>query len=239
VELVVILRSLSRRLPLVAIGAVVAIAVGIVAAASGETKTSGKASGRVMLDTAKSQLTHEAPSGADTLTWRSVLLAYFAGRRSLTDRMAKEVGIRRKELLVFYPGLAVPATPAALPNRGTEMTAVTSEKYVLIVNFDGVLPIISFEALAPNRGAAVSLVEAARDVLKDTGTPARVTPEVQGLVVENMGPVRSKAIIDQPRPLLRGVAFTIVLFGVWFACVALIPPLRTTLRDASRRPRTV
>jgi hypothetical protein len=236
VELVGILRLLSRRPIVVAIGAVAAIAVGIWAAGSGEVESRGNASTRLMLDTAKSQLTHQNPSGADTLTWRSILLAYFAGSRRLTDHIAKEAGVRRNELVVSYPGLEVPAVPAALPSRAAEVAAVTPEKYVLIVDFDGLLPIIRLETLAPNRGAAVRLVEAARDTLKDAGTPARITPEVQGLIVESMGPVRSKAIIDEPRPLLR-IAIAIVLFGVWCAVVASISVLLSAWRNAGRRPQ--
>ena len=113
-ELVAILRLLSRRPILVAVGAVMAIAVGVLAA-GGPTKKSGAASARVVVDTAKSQLIYQAPTGADTLPWRSVLLADLAGSRPLTDRIANEVGIRRKELVVVHPELAAPVTPPRFP----------------------------------------------------------------------------------------------------------------------------
>lgn len=238
-ELVGILRLLSRRPMLVAIGAVVAIAVGVLAA-GGETKKSGTASARLVLDTARSQLTHQNPSGADTLTWRTVLLADLAGSRSLTDRIANQVGIRRNELVVVHPELEAPVLAATLPTRASEVAGVTSEKYILTVGFDEFLPIIALQAEAPDRRAAVRLVEAAEGALEDTATtPASTTTSrIQGLVVESVGPVRSKAIIDEPQPLL-GVAIAIVLFGVWSTGVALIPRLLSVWQDIARRPRPV
>ena len=91
------------------------------------------------------------------------------------------------------------------------------------------LPIISLKGEAPDRAAAVRLVEATVDTLKDAGTPASVEPGIQGLAVESLGPVRSKAIVDKPKPLL-GVAVAIVLFGLWTAGVAFIPLLLSAWR---------
>jgi hypothetical protein len=233
-ELVGILRLLSRRPILLAIGAVAAIAIGILAAGRGETKTTGSASARLIVDTAKSQLTYQAPGAVDTLPWRTSLLAYLAGSRSLTDRIATEVGIRRSELAVLYPDLEVPEKPDSLPSRASEVAAVISEKYVLTVDYDELLPVISLGAEAPDRGAASRLVEAAIGALKDAGTPASVTPQIQGLAVDSIGPVRSKAVVHKLPPLL-GVGIAIVLFGIWSAAVAFIPLLLSAWRDAGRR----
>lgn len=234
-ELVPILRLLSRRPILVAIGAVLAIAVGVLAA-GGQTKRTGTASARLVLDTARSQLIHQAPRGAETLTWRAVLLADLAGSRPLMDRIANEAGIRRNELVVVHPDLADPFLPATLPTRAAEVARVTSEKYILAVRFDEMLPIISLEAEAPDRAAAVRLVAAATDALKDTGTSAQATTsQIQGLVVETAGPVRSKTIIDKPQPLL-GVVMAILLFGLWSAGVAVMPRLLSLWRRVGGRP---
>ena len=234
-ELVGILRLLSRRPILVAIGAVVAIAVGVLAA-GGQTQTSGTASARLVLDTAKSQLINQAPIGGDTLTWRTVLLTDLAASMPLTDRIADEVGIRRSELVVVQPELSAPAMPTALPTRAARVAGLISEKYLLTVSFDELLPIISLNAEAPARGAAVRLVEAATGALKDTGESARTTRQIQGLTVDSVGPVRSKAIIDKPQPLL-GVALAMALFGLWSAGVALIPRLLSAWRHTGRRPQ--
>jgi hypothetical protein len=231
-ELVALLRLLSRRPVLVAIGALLAIGAGVWAA-GGETKKTGTASTRLVLDTAKSQLIHQAPPGADTLTWRTVLLADLAGSRPLTDRIAHEVGIKRRELVVVHPELSAPVMPATLATRAAEVAAVIREKYILTVSFDELLPIISLKAEAPDRSAAVRLVDAAAGALEDTGTPARITPKIQGLVVESTGPPRSKTIIDKPQPLL-GIAVAVALFGLWCAGVALIPRLLSAWRDAGR-----
>jgi hypothetical protein len=237
VELLGILRPLSRHPILVVIGAALALVVGVLAA-GGETKTTGTASARIMLDTARSQLTHHAPVGADTLTWRSTLLAYQAGTRPLTERITADVDIRRKELVVVYPDLAAPYTPAALPARAAEMAGQISEKYVLTVDIDEIVPIISLEAEAPNRGAAERLVAAALRAIEEAGTPARLMPGIQGLAVEPMGPVRSKAVVDKPDSLL-GVGIAIALFAVWSAGVALTQRPSSGWRNAGRWPQPV
>ena len=234
-ELVGILRLLSRRRLLVAIGLVLAIAAGVYVTTAA-TKTTGTASARVMVDTARSQLIHGAPRGDDTLTWRSVLLAYLGGTRPLTDRITDEVGIRRKELLVAYPTLEDPWRPAALPSKAAEAALVVWEKYILTVSFEELLPIISLKGEAPDREASVRLVEAAVSALIDAGTPARVEPGIQGLSVESLGPVRSKSVVEKPKPLL-GAAVAIVLFGLWCAAVVFIPLLLGAWRNAGRRPQ--
>jgi hypothetical protein len=220
---------------LVAIGMLAAIAVGVLAS-RGEAKQTGTASARVVLDTAKSQLIYRDPSGGDTLGWRGVLLAELAGSRPVADRIAKEVGIRRKQLVVVYPDLAEPVMPATLPSRAAQAARVTSQKYVLTVRFDDVLPIISLDAQAPDRAAAARLAEAATSALKAVGTSEPVTAQIQGLVVERVGPVHSKAVIDRPQPLL-GVALAVSLFGLWCAGVALVPRLVSAWRSAGRRPQ--
>ncbi len=234
-ELGAILRSLSRRPILVAIGAVVAIAVGVLAA-GGPTQKSGTASARLVLDTAKSQLINQAPIGGETLTWRTVLLADLAGSIPLTDRIAGEVGIRSSELVVVQSELSAPAMPAALPTRAATVAGVTSEKYVLTVGLDPLLPIISLKAEAPDRGAAVRLVEAAMGALKDAGRSTRTTAQLQGLTVDSVGPVRSKEIVDKPQPLL-GVALALALFGLWSAGLAFFPRLLSAWRRIGRRPQ--
>jgi hypothetical protein len=235
VELVPILRLLSRRPILVAIGAVVAIAIGVLAA-GGQTKKSGTASARLVLDTGRSQLIHQAPRGADTLPWRAVLLADLAGSRPLMDRIASQADIRRSELVVVHPDLAEPVLPATLPTRAAEVARVISEKYVLTVRFDEMLPIVSLGAEAPDRRAAVRLVAAAVDTLEDAGTPTEAAPQIQSLVVESAGPVRSRAIIDRPQPLL-GVVLAIVLFGMWCAALAVIPRVLSAWRRFGPRPQ--
>lgn len=230
-ELVPILRLLSRRPVLLGIGALVAIAIGVLVA-GGPTKKSGTASARLVLDTAKSQLIHQNPSGGDTLTWRTVLLADLAASKPVVDRIASEVGIARSELVVVQPELTVPVLPTTLPTRAAKAAAVTSEKYIVTVSFDELLPIVSLEAEAPTRETAVRLVQATAGALRDTVTSAGTTPGAESLVVENVGPVRSKAIVDKPQPLL-GVGIALVLFGLWAAGIALIPRLLSAWRYVS------
>ena len=106
---------------------------------------------------------------------------------------------------------------------------MTSEKYILTVRFDEMLPMISLEAEAPDRGTAIRLITAAKGAIDDAGTSTQVGPQIQSLVVESAGPVRSKTIVNKPQPLL-GVVLAILLFGIWSAGVAVIPRLVSAWR---------
>jgi hypothetical protein len=236
VEFVPILRTLWRRRILVVVGALVSIALGVLAA-GGETSRSGVASARVVMDTERSQLIYRAPSGHDTLPWRAQLLADLTASRPLRERIAKEVGIKEKELAVVLPQLNAPVIPSTLPSRASRVANATFEEYVLTVRFDELSPIITIDATAPSRGAAARLAGAASTALQDTGTPALVAPGIQGLAVESVGPVQSKEIVKKPK-LVLGVALVVCLFGFWCGAVALGPRLLELWRSVAGRPQT-
>lgn len=217
------------------VGAVASIALGVISS-GGEASRSGVASGRVVLDTPKSQLIHRAPRGHDTLPWRAELLADYLAVRPLRERIAKEVGIRTSELVVVHPPLTVPEVPTTLPARAARVANATFEDYILTVRFNELAPIISIEAAAPSREAAARLAGAASAAVQDTGTPSRVSPMIQGLVIESIGPVQSKELVDKPK-LVLGVALGLGLFFIWCAAVALGSRSVEVLRALAGRPQ--
>lgn len=234
-EFVPILRTLWRRRILVLIGAVASIALGLVAA-GGETSRSGFASARVVLDTERSQLIYRAPSGHGTLPWRAQLLADLTATRPVRERITTEVGIKDRELLVVLPQLDVPVIPSTLPSRASRAANATFEEYILTVRFDELAPLISIDATAPSREAASRLAGAASSALQDTGTPALVTPGIQGLAVESVGPVLSKEIVKKPK-LVLGLALVLCVFGFWCGALALGPRLLDFWRAVAGRPQ--
>jgi capsular polysaccharide biosynthesis protein len=235
VEFVPILRTLWRRRILVLLGALAAVALGVMAA-GGETTRSGTASTRVVVDTEKSELIYQNPSGHDTLRWRADLLADLLASGPLREQVATQAGIRAKELAVVLPPLAVPVVPSTLPSRASKVANSVLDKYILTVHVDDVAPIISIEAAAPSRRAAARLAGAASATLQKTGTPAQVTRGIQGLAIESAGPVQSKEIVKKPK-LVLGFALVVCLFCAWCGAIALGPRLLEAWRGVAERPQ--
>jgi hypothetical protein len=232
-ELVAILRALGRRLTLVGLGALMSIALGIVLA-GGQASSRGMASTRVVLDTPKSQLLYAAPNGADTLWWRARVLADLMASQSLRKRIARDLGVQQRQLVVVDPQLTTPTIPASLPRHAAEAAMTIRQPYVLVVRFDQELPIISIEASAPDRRRATRLVEAATRAL-GAATSAHETRRLQGIVVDRVAPVRAEEVVRGPgRKLLFGVP--VILFGFWCGCVAIVPAAVRSRRARRRRP---
>ena len=84
--------------------------------------------------------------------------------------------------------------------------------------------------------SGTSPADPATGAINDAGTSTQVGPQIQSLVVESAGPVRSKTIVDKPQPLL-GVVLAILLFGIWSAGVAVIPRLVSAWRRYGGRPQ--
>ena len=86
------------------------------------------------------------------------------------------------------------------------------------------------QAPAPQEVGDVSNAEAESDA-------AQVVPAgVQGFVVDEMAPIRAKAV-DHGPGLIKAVGVSILAFGVWCACVALVPSLFARTRRHAQPAR--
>lgn len=222
-ELVAILRVLWRRRTLVALGAVAAAALGV-AAAIGEPSRVGVASVRVALDTPRSQLIDRMPVGAESLGWRAALLADLMVSEPVKRDIAREARVAPDSLAVVEPLLAAPMVSAPLPKSAAVAAAVTPELYLLAVSVHDELPIVSLDARAPSRRAAVRLAEAAARTLRAAASSSAAGPEMQGLVAESVGPVQTTRIVDGPRRA-ASLGIFIFVFVLWCGAVALFPRL--------------
>ena len=222
-ELVALLRILWRRRVYVALGLVLALAVGF-AASRGETRQLGIASTRVVIDTVDSQLVDAEPVGADTLAWRAALLGDLMGSDAGRPRIAYSMGIPEKDLAVVAPHLNEPPknTPAA--RRAAEAGAITTQPYVVAIQADGPLPIIDIDATAPTPGDAARLATAATDAIRAVASAHEDTAETLAFVVDDAGAMKTKAITNGPR---RGLAaaLAIVFFAMWCAGVIVVSHL--------------
>jgi hypothetical protein len=244
-----VIRRLRRRPLIVAIGGAVALALGLVAATASPS-SSVVASTRVALDTPSSQVIEASPFGADSLPWRASLLAHLTAREASVKRIAREAGIEPARLAVSDPALGVPKAPASLPNAAAEAAIAAGQAPYLVTVYlaDPLLPIISIDAQAPDHEQARRLAAAMAGELKAQAPSPDEVPDVppsvaasqaaatvpkslQGFVVEAIEPIRAKEL-EAGRGPVKALALSVVVFGLWCACVALGP---TIIRSARAR----
>jgi hypothetical protein len=217
-EIVALLRVLWRLRIAVAVGMVVAIGAALVTWRGGVT-TLGVATTRVVLDTPESQLVDPKPVGADTLAWRSALLAELMESDAGRPRIAAAMGQPADRIAIVAPYLSIPAKPSPLAESALAAAAATPEPYVVAVQAPGPLPIISIDATAPSGAEAKRLATAASDALKAAADVYHGNPEeLQEFVVDSVGPVRAEEVHDGPRRVAT-VAVAFVVFALWCAGV--------------------
>lgn len=215
-ELVIFIRLLWRHRRQLAVGVVVALGFAVVLGGS-PVPPSGLASTRVMVDTPRSELLANAPSGMDTLSWRTTLLAMLLGTARPRDQLARAMHVPVSQIAVIDGELTSPVKPATLPVAAIQAASSTTEHYVLTVGTDDTLPIIGVQASAPNRAGAARLAQAAVQVLQ-AGVSPQTTARVQGLSVRQVDPILAEekpGSAGRTTMALSGV----VVFVLW--CIGL------------------
>lgn len=212
-----------RRLP-VAVGALVAILAAVTIGKS-HTPPTGLARTQVLVNTRQSELAAAAPVGADSLWWRASLLGMLLGTQQERNQIARTIGVPADEIGASNAQLANPMVPAALPVAASEAAAV-SLPYVLTVYTDNVLPIVSIAASAPDRAQAVRLAQAAVQQL-EAGAPTHDTPELQGLSVTEVDPIKGSDVVVSSGGHTKMVTVAVVVFGLWWAGILAIRRFKT------------
>jgi hypothetical protein len=237
-ELLAIWRLLWARRIVVAIGAVVAIALGVLVGKAQEPSRSSLATTRVVLDTHKSQLVDVAPDGADSLQWRTGLLADVMMSRSMARVIAREAGIEVDQLKVIEPLMAVAELDTPLAQNAIA-AAGAPEPYVVTYEADPDLPFLKIMAAAPDRGSAFRLAEAATRAAESADV-AHSSKTLQGFVIEPAAGITLEETVTGGKRIV-GVAAFLFVFGAWCAAVALLPGvvagarrLATTARPAEQ-----
>ncbi len=226
-------RALWRRRIIVSLGAVLAIAAAPkFAAGSGDGRAQAEV--RVLLDTPQSQLINADPARVESLPWRANLLSQLLGTEPARRQIAGEAGIPAQQLAVVSSDLATPILPVPLSLATTGAAANPGDVYLLSVHSNALIPLISLEAQAPDRGAAARLAGAAAHALKISAAPAEM-PKAQSFIAEPVGPITTQSLpADHRTVLMLGVA--IVLFGLWCAGVVLISAIARSLRLPETKP---
>jgi hypothetical protein len=240
-ELVALLRVLWRHKLVVAAGGLLAIGLAVMLANKPTTRF-GAASSKVLIDTPTSQLVDADPVGAPTLAWRAALLAELMGTDAIRVRIAREMGVAPQSLVITAPSQAVAPIPLPLPVKALDAAAASAARKPLQLSIDELrqLPIVRIDARAPSRRTAARLVTVASTVLADAvrapAASATVHPvDLQDLVAHELGPVRSRAIVNGPRRVMAA-GMAIAVFVLWCSGVMLISGLARARRRARGVP---
>jgi hypothetical protein len=243
-ELVALIRVLWRRKILGAAGLVASIALGAMYGKA-PPASSAVAWTRLVLDTPKSQLIDSAPGYADSLPWRGQLLVHLMATEDVRKRLAQAVGVPPHQIAVIDPELSLPRVPASLPAAAAKVAGITYAPYVLTMFMaDDSLPMISFEAAAPDARGARKLAEAAIAVMKSkssaggTYTSPIMTAGVQvvqSFDVEDVAPVHDKTIVVD-KGYTMAIVLTIFAFLAWCGCIAFAPLVLRILHPPAPLP---
>jgi hypothetical protein len=237
VEVIIVLRLLWRRRLLVILGAVLAVGAAFALGPS-PTSARGFALASVLMDTSRSQLVTDAPDGVDSLSWRATLAGQLLGTDASRQSIAAKAGIDPRLLTVTDLELALPIIPASLPRAAVQTAYSTATPYALNVHTDGIVPIISIVAEAPDRASAARLAEAVVRTLQ-VNSASTTSEQDLGLAAEQTAPIDAIGIPGgKGRKKMAAVA--VVLFGLWVAGMALVPALfgatRTIMRSGESAP---
>jgi hypothetical protein len=196
-----------------------------VAIGQSQPAPTGVARADVLIDTQQSELAAEAPVGAETLWWRASLLGMLLGTQQERSQIARTLGVPVDEVGASDVQLGNPIVPAALPVAASQAASTLSMPYVLKVNTDNVLPVISLEADAPNRTQAARLAQAAVQELR-AGTPEHDTRQLQGLNVTEINPVKTRDLTAKSSRS-QTLVVAVIVFGLWWTGVILVRRVRT------------
>jgi hypothetical protein len=230
-EFVTILRELWRRRYLVALGALLAIGIGLatayrVSATPPKLESRqyhvGAASARMLIDTPDSQVVDIDPKGADSLGVRANLLANLMASGPVKAIIAEHAGLRPEQLVSIAPSMTDGSqVPTLLSKRAAE-SAHNPGAYILTVRAGELLPIIDIEAQAPNAEQAARLADSAttglRDYLKSTAAAQNV-PNARQVVVSTLGAAQAADVVRGPRRLFAIIA---MLFTFLFVCAIVV-----------------
>jgi hypothetical protein len=225
VESVSILRALTRRPLLLALGALLALAVGLLGAyrvssappfLESKMTSVGYASQRVLVDTPESLIADARAKGATSIVIRATVLADQLSSDDVHAAIARRLRVKPDEIGSISSTTAIPETESPLAKQVLEVTKPT-QPYVVSVGLEGGQPILAIQAAAPDPRRAAQLMSATTTALAAAGrdaVPARGPVRVVRLGgadvgVKQAGGGKKKAAI--------GAA---AVFVLW--CVALV-----------------
>ncbi len=178
----------------------------------------GAASAKVLVDAGESELTVPAPLGAYRATLAgqlAITYALYLQQDGPTAEMAQALGLHGVRVAASGPfTLLLGRTNEAPKTVGLPDPVPVDHAYRLVLDVDGVNPVLTLYGQAPTAAQAVALVDAARAVLQ-THVEARkvsyrLSPE-QAVVLRPLGPTVGGSVDSGARWQLMGAVFLLVL----------------------------
>jgi hypothetical protein len=193
------------------------------------------AAARVFVDTPDSQLQDSQPPGGDAVATRSALFVSQLATNAATARVARDARVPERDLRVAAFGTG-PALSSALPREVSTAIEVAPERYVVHVDADPALPVITLRATAPDAVSASRLAVATVAELKRIAAPRGVT-ERYGYVIESLGPAHVTLTPGgSGRGMTAGLAF--VALVIWAGIVVILPGIARWWRGLGAAPAT-
>jgi hypothetical protein len=236
--LALVLRELSTRRRLLALGVLVAAVASILSVyrfEGGSLKPRSlqysAASTQVLVDTQSSVLGNFSQS-FEPLSARALVYANFMTSPAVLDLVGQQVGLSGAQIYAAGPVNAqeprVEQEPTAL-KRNVELTGET-KPYRLGFESQQNVPTISINSQAPTTAQAVALANAAAVAMQRyvaTVETANGIPPKSRVVIRQLGPASGSAVNSGISKALAGMVF-VAVFGLW--CVLML---------ASRRFRVI
>ena len=240
-ELVGIVRVLWDRRVIVALGAVLAVAAGVLA---GQASSQGGLGGagwlgwtRLLLDTTDSQLVTSAPVAADTLPMRAALLAETLSTDEGRANVARAAGVPETELVVLGPSTRIePPVETPLVAQTAAVGAASRAHYVVEVFADELSPVISIEAHAPDRAGAGRLAQAAAAALRSL-LRVHDASQSRGFVLDTVARTRTKRTVSASHRQLLMLASAVATFGIWCGSIVLCAGVTRARRRVTSTPK--
>lgn len=215
--LVGLLRVLWRRRIAVTVGALLASGIAVAGIQRDGAAPSASSVTKLLIDTPDSLVADARAPGARTIDARARLVASLLADDDAKAAIVRRAGLRPSEVAVAGPGAAAPPEVITPLAEEAIRAAMPARAYLVSVEVEPDLPIVSIDANAPDRNQAAQLGRAAVDALRSV---ARGAPGGGGSV----------AIRQLGRPLIvnkaaaggkvKAVAGALALLSLWcLACV--------------------
>jgi hypothetical protein len=224
-ESIGILRALLRRPWLLALGCLLALAVGVLGAyrvsllppgVQSRTVTAGFARQRLLINTPTSLIADARAKGAQAIVTRSILLADLMEGDAARSALARRLGIDPGEVGVISSTTALPETETPLATKALEATR-PANPYLVSLGLEAGEPILSVLATAPEAHAAAALARATTAEL--TAAAQRATPARGPVRVEEIGAV-AVGTKEAGAGKKKAAIGAVVVFVLW--CIALV-----------------
>lgn len=241
-ELVNLARFVTRHRIWVAIGCVVAVLAGLLAASrAGGTSTAGVAiaSGRVLIDQEPSLVADLKGKGEETIGIRARLLADLLAGDEGRAVIARTAGVAPDLVGVTTPAGGPATIQVPLPQKASEFAAATrtAKPYSVTVISDDRVPVLTIATQAPTVRAATKLVDGATAGLNALIAARTIDPR-HAVVATPIGPPRAKLAPppDHLSPRVIAPAAALAFFLMWCVGLVVVAGLARAVRHGATAP---